>query len=355
MPALATANPPEIAVWTDAEHARLAADVLDLLGGLVRPIAVGASDGSAGGQLADWAKTLDAKSFRDLRKLRIDRPAGFLLAACTEPPAAQDLRELAADGTTVLLLQPPADDDATLDALAAPEVARRLALTPRFEACPGWRAAADPPQAFLPKDPQTPNRPACVHMTSHGRPDQGSLFTRAFDAWRVVLKFAPLPETIDASVQRPGTRPAPQRPAELTGRLTAHARCADGSSITLQLSDRAQEPQRRLRVTADPAELEITDGHYQLATRDPEEGQHDPPAAQYAQREGSSPASPDAGPDHSPFADLVAGHFRRLLDRPPLAVNPAADRNALACVRACQLSAKTGQPERPGQMLLANL
>ncbi len=353
MPAVST-HTPEVAVWTDAPHAALAAQVLELMGGLVRPIAVGAADGSADGQLADWARTLDAPTFRDLRKLRIDRPCAFLLCTTALPPSPADLRELAKDGTTVLLLTPPADDAKTLDQLAAPALAARLVRTPRLDACPGLIAAAEPEHAFA-------NRPARVHVTSHGPPNHGSLFSRAFDAWRIALRFVPLPETIDASLQRPPGKPLAQAPAELVGRLSAHARSADGSAVTLQLSDQALISQRRLRVTADHADLEATDARYTLHTADPRKPDAPPHVETNAPAPGlaASPSNPTNPPhpphDHPPFADLIAHHFRRLLDRPPLPSNPVADRHALACVQASQLSARTGQPERPDQLLLTGL
>ncbi|MEM8783668.1 MAG: hypothetical protein AAGE65_12550 [Planctomycetota bacterium] len=337
---------PEIAVWTDAAHAALAGQVLDLMGGQVRPIAVGAADGSADGQLAQWARTLDAPSFRDLRKLRIDRPTAFLLCTTGLPPAATDLRELAKAGTTVLLLTPPADDARALADLAAPGVAERLVRTPRFDACPGLSAAAEPQHAFE-------GRPARVHLASHGPPTHGSLFARAFDAWRVALLFAPLPETIDASLQRPAGTPAAQHPAELVGRMSAHARSADGSAVTLQLSDRSLASQRRLRVNADHADLEATDAAYTLHTDDP--SRPEDPAQIETNAPDPAPTGPQPIADHPPFADLIAGHFRRLLDRPPLPTSPIADRHALACVQACQLSARTGQPERPDQLLLTGI
>ncbi|CAN0449822.1 unnamed protein product, partial [Ectocarpus fasciculatus] len=289
---------PEVAVWTDAPHAALAAQVLDLMGSHVRPIAMGAADGSADGQLTDWARSFDAPAFRDLRKLRIDRPSAFLLCTTALPPSADDLRELANDGTTVLLLTPPADDAKLLDQLAAPGFASRLIRTPRFDACPGLTAAAEPEHAFA-------DGAAQVHLTSHGTPTHGSLYARAFDAWRTALRFVPLPETIDASLQRPAGKPAAQRLAELTGRMSAHARSADGSTMTLQLSDQSLVTQRRLRVAADFADLEATDTTYALHTADPNEPEV-PPIVE---------TSPPTPADHPPLADLIAGHFRRPPDR----------------------------------------
>lgn len=336
------AHAPEIAVWTDAPHAVLAAQVLDLMGGLIRPIAVGAADGSADGQLADRARTPDVPSFRDLRKLRIDRPSAFLLCTTALPPSPDDLRDLAHDGTTVLLLTPLSDDAKHLAQLAVPGVAERLVRTPRFDACPGLVAAAEPEHAF-------DDVPARVHLTSHGPPTHGTLFARAFDAWRIALRFVPLPETIDASLQRPTGKPGADRPAELRGRMSAHARAADGSAVTIQLSDQALVSHRRLRVNADHADLEATDGHYTLYVVDPRQADAEPRVETNASPETASLSL------NTPFADLIAHQFRRLLDRPPLPNSPVADGHALACVQACQLSARTGQPERPDQLLLTGI
>ncbi|MEM1444722.1 MAG: hypothetical protein AAGF84_01580 [Planctomycetota bacterium] len=335
---------PEIAVWTDAPHALLAAQVLDLMGGQVQPIAVGAADGSADGHLADWARTLDVPTFRDLRKLRIDRPAGFLLCTTALPPSPDDLHELARAGTCVLMLTPAADDAAHLDELATPGIAEKLVRTPRFDACPGLVAAADPEHTFE-------GVATRVHVTSHGPPTHGSLFARVFDAWRVALRFVPLPETVDASLQRPTGKPAADRPAELRGRMSAHARASDGSAVTLQISDQSLVSHRRLRVTADFADLDASDTHYSLHTADPK----DPEAPPGVETSENSVLAGFPASTPPPFADLIAHHFRRLLDRPPLPSNPVGDRHALACVQACQLSARTGQPERPDQLLLTGM
>ncbi|MEM9751863.1 MAG: hypothetical protein AAF916_00595 [Planctomycetota bacterium] len=336
---------PEIAVWTDAAHAALAAEVLDLMGGYVRPIAVGAADGSGDGQLAEWERTLETPTYRDLRKLRIDRPAAFLLCLTDVSPTPTDLKELARAGTTVLLLAPQADGAQTLGELAAPGLADKLVRTPRFDACPGLIAAAEPEGAFE-------GRPARVHVTSHGLPAHGSLFARAFDAWRVALRFAPLPETVDATLQKPTGKPAAEHPGEMRGRMSLHARAADGSAVTMQLSDQSLVSHRRLRVSADHADLQATDTHYALHTADPQKPDA-PPTVETSVDDAGLPELP-SNPS-PPFADLLAHHFRRVLDRPPLPSSPVADRHALACVQACQLSARTGQPERPDQLLLTGM
>ena len=56
------------------------------------------------------------------------------------------------------------------------------------------------------------------------------------------------------------------------------------------------------------------------------------------------------------YAELIVEHWRQLLDRPELALDQinqsgAFDRKALACCNATLLSARTGQPESPANML----
>ncbi len=324
----------EVAIWVDASRAGVASAVLDLMGTAVRPIAVGGPNGG----VDELAKTLGLSAHRDLRKLRVDAPAAFLFVATASAPPTAELKAAAAQDTVVLALEPPFSDAAALDALSTPDAAGRVILLPRFERCPGFLAAADPYAAI--------GRPAQLHMSSRGRPGHGSIFARAFDAWRTALGFVELPETVDAAFVEPSGKAPPDAVTRWTGPVSVLARCADGGVVTLDLHDAAPDTQRRLHVAGPDGHLLVTDGRYRLIHTPPS------PASDGAPHdEDDIDASPADAPEHVSYLDLIADHWRRLLDRPPMPANPSLDRLALACVHAMLLSARTGQPERPDQLL----
>ncbi|MEM1109307.1 MAG: hypothetical protein AAGH99_11540 [Planctomycetota bacterium] len=313
-------NAAEVTVWTSPARAPLAGRLLDEMGHTVRPIGVG---GPRSGEIDDLGKQLDCPAGNDLRKLLIDQPAAFLLVTSLRDVSIAELRSAAEAGTKIVSLEPltvELDELARRDA-AVPDAA--VTVAPSFARSPGYLAAADPQESLA--------TPRMVRLTSLGQPIHGSLVGRLLDAWTTLLEFVALPETIHASLTGP-TQPVRQ----IAGQLAAHARIANGSAVLVEASDNAAQPRRELSVASQDSHLSVTDTHYELRENTGR------------LLDASDPPPDQAGPPPS-FEFLVADQWRKLLDRPAPAASPLGP--ALACVHACILSARTGQPERPDTLL----
>ncbi len=322
---------PEVTLWTDARHAPLAGELMNLMGSALKPIGVGGPPVAVVGQLA---KELGCEPHDDLRKLLVDRPASYLLMTSLEGVTHDDLHAVTDQGTAVLTLEPIASDlqgvSASLKLGTGSGGTGHILPAPAFGQSPGFLSTADPYELL--GDRRT------VRFTSDGRPEHGSLFARLFDAWLTVLGFTLMPETIDASLVGPLSEP-PDELRMLAGSLLAHARMPGASAALLEVTDTAGQTGRVLRVQGDSASLRITDSAYTL---------HAPNGDLLDEASDSGPAG---------FVDMLAAQWRRLLDRPNPAgatVHAQSQADAMACCLACLLSIRTGQPESPGKLLEMN-
>ncbi len=322
----------ETTIWTDGRSARTVAAVLDALGPAVRPLAVGGPRADA---ITDLARQLDRPCEDDLRKLLVHYPAAFVLLATAKGVRPEHLHTAVEHGTTVLSLEPVADDLPALAELTEAPSRRRggvgatyghVVHAPAFVASPGHLSAAEPHEALGPQ--------RTVLFQSVGRPGEGSLFARLFDAWRTVLTLAPMPLTIDATLvaEEPDV---PQSLRRIAGSMTAHARLPGAGAVVLSVADRAGATHRHLHVLGDAAELRVTDTGYTLHQ--------------------ATGQLLDRGNPYTrlPFAELVAHQWRSVLDRRPAAAADAhpRDADALACCLTCLLSARTAAPEDPRRIL----
>ena len=317
---------PEVTVWTSPARAELAERLLDVMGAAVRPLGVG---GPRCTQVNDLGKRWDVPTTNDLRKLRIDRPAAYLLLTSIQDVHLSELRAAVESGTRVLSLEPWAFERSELDTVQAPGQPDALCFAPAFSLCPGSLAAADPGDQL--------GQPRLARMVSHARRDQGSLLAGLVDAWLSLLAYLPMPETIDASLRhfgKPG-QPTPG-PRDLTGWLAAQGRLADGGSVQLQVSDRAARRGRELSILGPKAQLRIDDLRYELLDID----------GKTIDAGGEDPEKTSAT-----FVDLIARQWLRWLERPAPTVPTQRWAHALACVHACLLSARTGSPESPSRLL----
>ncbi|MCE9589557.1 MAG: hypothetical protein K8S99_03425 [Planctomycetes bacterium] len=318
----------ETAIWTDPERAGMVSAILERMGDAIRPIAVGGSRATPVSQLAD---SLGLRSEDDARKMLIDHPAAFLLLAGAGVKR-DTITHAVAQGTVVLAVEPAAD---ALESLATPvgkntsAPAGRIITLPAFDRSPGWASAADPAQVL--------GRLHSLSLASLGHAAECSLFARLYDAWHTLLALTPLPESIDASIVGAGDEP-PDDLRAIAGNLSAHARLPGGSAIILQLSDRAGEHERRLRILGDQGSLLVSDLTYRLT---------DPVGKILDSKSGTAP-------DGNLFADMIAKQWARLLDRPE-AIPPTppaqSEPRVLACCLASLLSARTAQPESPTKLL----
>ena len=326
---------PEATLWSDAGHAPLAEELMNLMGSSLKPIAVG---GSSTTEVNDLAKSLGCERYDDLRKMLVDRPASFLLLTSLEGVTQADLDTATNQDTVILTLEPIADDLQTLarqpKAPGSNSEHSRGLLIPAFTQSPGFLQAAEPNELL--GDQKT------LTFSSVGKPMHGSLFARLLDAWQTVLGFTLMPETIDASLVGPLTEP-PQGLREMTGSLSAHARVSGACSALLYVSDHAGLSQRELMVSGEQGTLRVNDTGYSLIN----------PAGEPIDEPSENTESPQTGG----FTDLLAFQWRKLLDRTGF-VGPTpsgqVQTEALACCLACLLSVRTGQPESPGKVLQMN-
>ena len=347
---------PEVTVWTTPARAAAVGRVLDLLGDAVRPLAVA---GPRSEPLDGLAARLGLRPGSDFRQMRVDHPAAFVLVADRVRPARaeetggvahRDLAAAVRDGTRAVCLEPPlASLLSTVDAAFAGHPGAAV-FAPAFTAAAGWRAAADPERHLGP--------PRLIRMTHLGRPDEGSMFARLYDAWLTVLRFTPRPEWVTASRTHLGGAGRAARagrdddPGPARGLLAAHGAVPAGPGVVLQVGDAAAATRRHLSVLADGGQLEVDANGYRLRGADGDESDSAEPGGDAPRPAGPGAGSDGAGPDD--YAQAVADQWRRLLDRPASAADapdPQRRGDALACAEACLLSCRTGQPESPGHLL----
>ena len=316
----------EVTIWADAPGSIAVGSVLDLMGAAVTPIGIG---GLRVSEVDDLARRLDCPRYDDLRQLLVDKPARFLLLATLQSATPEELATALNQGTTILALEPVAGDLVGLDALRSARKALAgtgvgIVMLPDFQQSPGFLSAADPREVL--------GNQRLISFESIGSRGMGSLYARLYDGWQTVLSFADLPETIDASLL--GMPQIPDDLPEMTGRIAAHARMSTGGTALLQVADHGSEHRRSMTVLGQQGQLRLTDAGYELRGQDAE------------------PLDQAQQPGPMSFADLVAGQWRRLLDRSPgTHSTPDTMQHTLACCLATLLSARTGQPESPNKLL----
>ncbi|MEM7627750.1 MAG: hypothetical protein AAF333_19320 [Planctomycetota bacterium] len=320
-------------MWTSPARAALAEQLLDVMAGVVRPLGVG---GPRTAEVEALGQALDRPADNDLRRLLIDRPAAYLLVTSMRDVGIADLRSAVDAGTRVLCLEPVAAELSELDASETPGQPGAIRFLPAFPQSPGLIAAADPAEPH--------GSPSMVRFSSLGRPEEGSLFARTLDGWITALAFCGLPESVDAQLHQPDGLPRNGiYPRAIAGWLTAHGRTADGGVVLLEASDRAVVRRRELTVLNAAADFRVDDTTYRLN-----------PAPTAPQDQGAPVPTPDLGGDadaNPTYVDLIADQWRRWIERPAPPTPPGVTAQALACVHACLLSARTGQPESPAKLL----
>ena len=324
-------DPAEVIVWTDGPRCALVAAALDLMGNAVTVRGVG---GPRVAEVDELARRLSCVREDDLRKLVVDHhDAAYLVVADGAFEDVADVAAAAEAGVVVLELEPVAADADALALVREPRGGRRIELepVPAFMEGPGWTSAADPREPL--------GAPHTLVIDHVGRTDELTLFARLLDAWRTVLRFVPMPQSVDAQLSVPPDRSpgrAPRNPRGITGSITAHARIDAKAAVVLHVSDQAAAARRRLHVLGAGGELLVRDTDYALYDR---AGalidEHRPKLRQES------------------VADLIAHHWRRVMERPPgpPTVAPTAAAEALACCQACLLSARTGAPEDPRKLM----
>ncbi|MCC6580887.1 MAG: hypothetical protein IT440_10640 [Phycisphaeraceae bacterium] len=328
MPDMATAGM-EVTVWVQPPQAALVEAVLTRLAGRVRCIGLG---GPRTAEIDVLAAKLQCPREDDLRKLLVEKPAAHLLAADSHGLDLADMKLAVEQGTTLLGLEPlttthPGGESAMGRSRGGNGMP--WLLLPAFMRGEGWTKAADPLQAT--------GAVRQVRMTSTGQSHECSLLARLMDVWRTLLTLAPMPTTVDATLVGPLAE-VPEDLRGLTGLMTAHGRLPGSGAVLIQAADRGGASQRSLEIFGDTGHLRVSDDAYDL---------HD--------TQGALLDASEMPAEQSVYADLVAQDWKRLIDQPSLLVHATASgpdlAEVLACVMACRLSSRTGEPESPQKML----
>lgn len=342
-------SPVETVVWTDAQHAAVVSQMLALIPEHVRVLAVG---GPGRPEVAQLAQRLEVESHDDPRKLLVQCPSEFLVLASHQGITASQIRSAMDQGTVVLALEPVFESFDALEAIqrhgrrrsggssgqggSGPGSSQRAGihggmglwtLSPDFLFAPGWAKAADPLPVL--------GRIESLSWSGCGQSASGSLLQRLLEAWQVILHFVEMPQSVDAALFN-DHNDVPQSLSELTGHMTVHARLGQSAAVVMQLSDQAGPFERRLQVLGQHGALHASDWAYAL---------HD-------YRCDALEKSYLDVPEQA-FAHLLSRHFRQVIDQRDAGVlRPVVNADQiLACAAACQLSARTGQPESPSTLL----
>lgn len=325
-------------------------DTLAEMGSLVKLIGVGGPRSAA---ISNLAKTIGCHPEDDFRKLQVDHPATYVLLATWRSVSEEDIQMALAAGSVVVALEPPLTAEFTsaverssgvyagtpsspaknrsITAVQTHDLATtavgQLVTIPCFVQSPGWRSAAEPVDLIGP--------PNLIRFTSHGSLGDGSLFSRLFDAWSVVLLLHELPESIGASLSGPLVQVSDEL-RNLSGHLVAHARLSNQAAALVMVSDCCAPHYRALHVIADQGQWFVDDLGYQL---------HD--------KDGNLLDQSRPRKTKACFTDLIVGHWKQLIERKSNFIqnDPCEVKAVLACCLASALSARTGEPESPRKLL----
>jgi len=314
-------------VWTDERHAAVVGRLLDALADDASPVAIAAARGVSVDRLA---AALELTPIDDPRRAaQID--ASWWLVAGGEAIAPELLDKALGRGVQVAAIEPVFTrldrwPRPTRGSNLRPGAIHRL---PDFFDAPGWTRAAEPLDDI--------GRPRCLSLVHLGRAGACSLLARLVDAWAIILALTELPVTVDAALAGL-LEPPPSEPEELAGNLTAHARHPDGAASVIQVSERAGRHHRELSVVGELGSLCVSDSAFELWN---------------AEADKTDAAVVETAP--ADFVGLTASQLRRRIQdpksRPMLGAGSAA---SLACALACLLSARTGEPESPRNLLSLN-
>ena len=181
-----------------------------------------------------------------------------------------------------------------------------------------------------------------VGFTSWGSRPGPSLFARLHDAWKMALRFGPLPEGISASLIST-TDQMPDNLRSVSGHMALQARLGGvhGPGVVIDVSDHAGAAGRQLRLVGADGQIWVNDDSYAVYTSE----------GQLLDGNLSNPLTADAT-----YPQLIAEHWRRLVEinRQDLELPVSNDEMITACCQASLLSARTGQAESPKKLLVAH-
>lgn len=341
-----------VIIWTSALRGSLAQRVITQLRPELSILGVGGPDAAERERLG---RAFDCATGDDFRKLLIDRRPKYVFVADCQGLNEGDFAAAVGQGATVLTVEPVVEAlsnwaasrkkaralvgaTAPIDAADRDREAisiGRVIQVPAMTRSRGWLSAADPSEAL--------GTLRLIAVTNFGGKSDWSLFGRLFDAWWAVLEWSDLPLTIDASLAGSADR-IPETLREAHGSLVAHARLPGGGAASVAVNDATGGHTRRLEVVADGGRLSLQDHQYCLLD------QTGHTLDQLATDTTNDPATTTI----ITIEDLIVEQWRSAMTPQPASHwlrRHVEDWEVTACCLASLLSARTGDPERPGRLL----
>ncbi|HCD30861.1 MAG TPA: hypothetical protein DER01_00535 [Phycisphaerales bacterium] len=311
----------ELILWTNAQRAPLAEQIINQLAGRVTFLAIGGERQPA---VTDLARNHDLPFDDDLRKLMIEHPPAGLLLLATDEVGIKDLESAAQSQMMIHTIAPVTSSIPHVSPTTV-----HCGLLPRFNQCAGWAQAADPLSSLGKLDQ--------IHFTNIGPQTDATLFAQLVDSWEHLLSMSEMPTDVDAVLSSP--QAIPESLEKITGHLCIQARLANGGCIQMTLSDRAAMSRRQMMLFGDEGQIIVTDTSYELY-----------------QPDGTIIDNWDGGTDIPSYAQLISDSWYNALTNPyAQAVDEALvikrRKAALGCAHACLISARTGESETPGRVL----
>ena len=312
-------------IWTSQQRASLIASVTTSLPN-IHTRAVGGPKRAPVGQLADAVGLRSESIYDDLRKMIIDHPAQFLLLGTGTGVTIDALRAAEKQQIQVISLDPPIDDLTALpDATPEPGKGKWWWPLPSWQLSPAWLSAAQPQEEL--------GRIKSLSTVMLGPPESGSLFSRIYDAFDMILTLCGMPNIIDATIISPLSSPPPYL-RELTGHFSAMIKLPKGATATIHASDTSVQWTRRTHAIAETGQLYLADTAYQLWNSAGK-------LVDSLERTTTQPIN---------AVELITAQWQRMIEHNLTTTGPDP-RQVLACCQAALLSARTNAQESPDSML----
>lgn len=319
-------------LWCGPEQHELLAEVVQLLGQKVRLLAVG---GPRHANTARLARRLGHDPADDLRATLVQHTPSLLVLGAQAGVGPAEVMAAVEQNIQVVSLVPIGDSVSDLaefqarahrDDRGLERLDRQCQLLGAMTSTPGFDAAASTREMLGP--------PRVIQANWTGPAAMASVATRLYDLWYTLLALCDLPERVSAAF----TGHALDDPdlGRLHGSFAVVAHTPQAPLIHLLASDQSGHDRRALQIWSATGDLQLqadgfvyrdSDGHMLDQARDllAEQGMAHQMAAQIGRIIAPAPGTTPTVPAHM--------------------------HQALACALACQLSARTGQPESPRRLL----
>lgn len=337
----------EVALWITPDQQTMWEKLSRRTGAAVRLVALG---GPRASELSLLAGPAESRPCDDFRQMMTDFPADILLLGTTEGIDPSDLGAVIDQETQLLFIEPPVDDFEDLHVFLGSRGRNRtkagqgsrpvteplivLEGLPSFLNSRGWIGATDPMQAI--------GEPGLIELAFFRRPNEQSLFSCLFDAWRTAIELTQMPSEIWAIYRHSGHERSAGTEAltlrRLTGHLGALGTLPRQGILNLQISDQHPAGWGRMHLIGDTGSVMVGEQDYRLWDK----------SGQVLDQRRPTP--------RPAFDDLIIQQWR---DRMGRQLRSAQTREAaltryrevLSCCHATLLSIRTRQPESPAKFM----